>query len=308
MSQLSRDIRKNHRMNIKTRRAISGYLFILPFVLGFLLFMVRPLIHSLSMSFSSVEVGPEGFNLVPIGIQNYKKAFTVDPDFTRMLTEEFTKILTHTAAILVLSLVVAIILNQEFKGRAFVRAVFFLPVILSSGVLVGLETNNSLMSSIADAMKQNSNFQLSDSVVSIMRLSGLGSGILDVVVDIISEVQDIVMSSGIQIIVFLTGLQSIPDSLYEAADMEGCTKWESFWKITFPMISPLLIVNIIYSVIDFFMKTDSNIMNKIRDTMVIYLDYGFSSAMAWTYFVLVIILISLCSLIFYRRGAGNDHV
>ncbi len=308
MSQLSRDIKKNHRMNIKTRRAISGYLFILPFILGFLLFMVRPLINSLWMSFCTVDIDPSGFHPTWNNFANYNKAFTVDPDFNRMMTEEFTKILTHTAAILVLSLVVAIILNQEFKGRALVRAIFFLPVILSSGVLVGLETNNSLMSSIASAMKENSNIQLSDTVISILRLSGLGSGILDVVVDIISEVQDIVMSSGIQIIVFLTGLQSISESLYEAADMEGCTKWESFWKITFPMISPLLIVNIIYSVIDFFMKTDSEIMNKIKDTMVIYLDYGFSSAMAWVYFVLVIILIALCSLIFYRRGVGQDHV
>lgn len=308
MSELQRTANRNRRLTIKTRRAISGYLFILPFILGFLLFMIRPLINSLWMSLCKVDIDATGFTNTWNNFGNYIKAFTVDPDFTRMLTEEFTKILSHTAAILVLSLVVAIILNQEFKGRAFVRAVFFLPVILSSGVLVGLETNNSLMSSIASAIEKNSNFQMSDTVVQILRLSGLGAGILDVVVDIISEVQDIVMSSGIQIIVFLTGLQSISESLYEAADMEGCTKWESFWKITFPMISPLLIVNIIYSVIDFFMKTDSNIMNKIRDTMVIYLDYGFSSAMAWVYFILVIILISLCSLIFYRRGAGKDHV
>jgi ABC-type sugar transport system permease subunit len=305
MSQLSRDIKRNHRMSIKTRRAINGYLFILPFILGFLLFMIRPLIHSLWMSMCNVEIDATGFHNTWNSFQNYIKAFTVDAYFTRYLTEEFTKIVSHTAAILVLSLVVAIILNQEFKGRAFVRAVFFLPVILSSGVLVGLETNNSLMSSISNMMKENSNIQLSDTVVSIMRLSGLGSGILDVVVDIISQIKDIVMASGIQIIVFLTGLQSIPDALYEAADIEGCTKWESFWKITFPMISPLLIVNIIYSVIDFFMKTDSNVMNKIRDAMVINLDYGFASAMSWVYFGLVIVLIGICSLIFSKRVVGN---
>ena len=292
-------------MSIKTRRAINGYLFILPFILGFLLFMIRPLIHSLWMSMCNVEIDATGFHNTWNSFQNYIKAFTVDAYFTRYLTEEFTKIVSHTAAILVLSLVVAIILNQEFKGRAFVRAVFFLPVILSSGVLVGLETNNSLMSSISNMMKENSNIQLSDTVVSIMRLSGLGSGILDVVVDIISQIKDIVMASGIQIIVFLTGLQSIPDALYEAADIEGCTKWESFWKITFPMISPLLIVNIIYSVIDFFMKTDSNVMNKIRDAMVINLDYGFASAMSWVYFGLVIVLIGICSLIFSKRVVGN---
>lgn len=294
------------RMDIKTRRAISGYLFILPFILGFLLFMVSPLIHSLRMSFSSVEISPQGFQLSWNSFQNYIKAFTIDPDFTRLLTEEFTKIVTHTAAILVFSLVVAIILNQDFKGRAFVRAVFFLPVILSSGVLVGLETNNSLMSSISSLIKENSNIQLSDTVINILRLSGLGRGILDEVVNIIAQVQDIVMASGIQIIVFLTGLQSISGSLYEAADIEGCTKWESFWKITFPLISPLLIVNIIYSVIDFFMKTDSEINNKIRDAMVINMDYGFSSAMAWIYFVLVIALIGICSLIFSKRVVGNN--
>ena len=232
-------------MSIKQRREISGYLFISPFIIGFLLFMIRPLINSLWMSLCTVDISPKGFFPSWNDFANYIKAFTIDPDFNRLLTEEFSKILLHTAAILVVSLVVAIILNQEFTGRAFVRAVFFLPVILSSGVLLGLETNNSLMSSIASMIKENASFQLSDSVVNILRLSGLGSGILDVVVSVISEVQSIVMASGIQIIVFLTGLQSIPGSLYEAADVEGCTKWESFWKITFPLISPLLIVNII---------------------------------------------------------------
>ena len=292
-------------MSIRQRREISGYLFISPFIIGFLLFMIRPLINSFWMSLCTVDISPKGFFPSWNNFANYIKAFTIDPDFNRLLTEEFSKIILHTAAILVVSLVVAIILNQEFKGRAFVRAVFFLPVILSSGVLLGLETNNSLMSSIASMIKENASFQLSDSVVNILRLSGLGSGILDIVVSVISEVQSIVMASGIQIIVFLTGLQSIPGSLYEAADVEGCTKWESFWKITFPLISPLLIVNIIYSVIDFFMKTDSQIMNKINTTMVVTMDYGFASAMSWVYFGLVIVIISLSSLIFARRRFGT---
>ncbi len=307
MSKSSKPGKRESRMNIRTRRAISGYMFISPFIIGFLVFMIRPLINSLWMSFCKVDVSPQGFFPVWNDFGNYLKAFTVDPDFNRLLTEEFTKIVTYTAAILVVSLVIAIILNQEFKGRAFVRAVFFLPVILSSGVLVGLENNNSLMSSIASMIKENSSFQMSDSLVNILRLSGLGSGILDVVVDVIGQVQNIVMASGIQIIVFLTGLQSIPGSLYEAADMEGCTKWESFWKITFPMISPLLIVNIIYSVIDFFMRTDSNIMNKINTTMVTNLDYGFASAMSWVYFGLVIVLIALCSLIFTKGVAARNE-
>ncbi len=254
---------KKSRMNVRTRRAIYGYLFISPFIIGFLVFMIRPLFTSLWFSLCSLgpdQIDATGFHPVFNGIANYLKAFTIDPEFNRLMTDEITRILTHTLAILAISLMIAIILNQEFKGRALVRAIFFLPVILSSGVLVGLETNNSLMQSIQSAIQNNANFQLSDSVLSILRLSGLGSGILDVVAQVISEVQDIVMASGLQIIVFLTGLQSIPGSLYEAADIEGCTRWESFWKITFPLISPLLIVNIIYSVIDFFMKTDNEVM------------------------------------------------
>ena len=301
---------KKHRMNVRTRRAVYGYLFISPFIIGFLVFMIRPLFTSLWFSLCSLgpdQIDAGGFHPVYNGIANYLKAFTIDPEFNRLMVDEITRILTHTLAILAISLMIAIILNQEFKGRALVRAIFFLPVILSSGVLVGLETNNSLMQSIQSAIQSNASFQLSDSVMSILRLSGLGTGILDIVADVISQVQDIVMASGIQIIVFLTGLQSIPGSLYEAADIEGCTRWESFCKITFPLISPLLIVNIIYSVIDFFMKTDNQIMDKINTTMVVNMDYGFASAMAWIYFAVVIVIIGVSSGIvsLLRGGVGT---
>ena len=296
---------RGRHLNVRTRRAIYGYLFILPFIIGFLAFLVWPLFHSLWMSFCQVDIDAAGFHPHFIGIANYSKAFTVDPEFNKLMSDEIFRIVTHTIAILVISLMIAIILNQEFKGRAFVRAIFFLPVILSSGVLVGLETNNSLMQSIQSAIQDNASFQLSDSVMNILRLSGLGTGILDVVGQVISEVQDIVMASGLQIIVFLTGLQGIPGSLYEAADMEGCTRWESFWKITFPLISPLLIVNIIYSVIDFFMKTDNEVMTKINETMVINMDYGFASAMAWIYFAVVIVIIGIASLIVSKGVVGS---
>ena len=296
---------RGRHLNVRTRRAIYGYLFILPFIIGFLAFLVWPLFHSLWMSFCQVDIDAAGFHPNFIGIANYSKAFTVDPEFNKLMSDEIFRIVTHTIAILVISLMIAIILNQEFKGRAFVRAIFFLPVILSSGVLVGLETNNSLMQSIQSAIQDNASFQLSDSVMNILRLSGLGTGILDVVGQVISEVQDIVMASGLQIIVFLTGLQGIPGSLYEAADMEGCTRWESFWKITFPLISPLLIVNIIYSVIDFFMKTDNEVMAKINETMVINMDYGFASAMAWIYFAVVIVIIGIASLIVSKGVVGS---
>lgn len=203
---------------------------------------------------------------------------------------------THTIAILVVSFVIAIVLNQEFKGRAFVRAIFFLPVILSSGVLIGLETDNTLMAGMQQMMAESSPFTLSESLMKILKLTGIGSDVLDVVFSLIDEVYDIVMASGIQIVVFLSGLQNVPRSLYEAADVEGCSKWEAFWTITFPMVSPLLIVNIIYTIIDFFMKTDSEVMKKINEEMTLKYNYGFSSAMAWVYFAITIVLIGASAL------------
>lgn len=285
------------RLSIRVRRAISGYLFILPFIIGFLCFMLLPLIDSFWMSLCNVEVtAGQGFKTTFIGLNNYIKAFTIDPEFNQMLLEETGVMVTHTLAILVVSFVIAIVLNQEFKGRAFVRAIFFLPVILSSGVLLGLETDNSLMSGMQDMIQETTTFTLSDSLMNILKLTGLGGDLLDVVFSLVDELYDIVMASGIQIIVFLSGLQNVPQSLYEAADVEGCSKWEAFWTITFPMVSPLLIVNVIYTIIDFFMKTDSDIMEKISEEILRF-NYGFSSAMAWIYFAVAILMIAVSALI-----------
>lgn len=289
-------MRRNH-MSMKARRAVSGYLFIMPFIIGFLFFMLYPLINSLWMSLCNVDISARGFSNEFAGISNFRRALLVDPEFNKLLVTEIGRMASNSIAILVVSLMIALVLNQEFKGRALVRAIFFLPVILSSGVLVGLETNNSLMSGIQDIISEASPFRLSDGLMDILRLTGIGGGVLDVVFDLVAEVNNIVMASGIQIVVFLTGLQSIPHSLYEAADVEGCTKWESFWKITFPMVSPLLLVNIIYTIVDFFMKSDNEVIEKIRETMVVQMNYGFASAMAWIYFAVAIAMIGVAALI-----------
>lgn len=285
------------RLTIRGRRAVSGYMFILPFIIGFLAFMLMPMINSLWMSLCNVVISKNGFDPQYVGLTNYIKAFTIDPEFNQLLVEEIGAMATNVIAVLVVSFIVAIVLNQRFKGRALVRAIFFLPVILCSGVLVGIETDNSLLSGLKDMITEASPINLSEGVMDILRLTGIGGDALDLVFSLLDVIYDIVMASGIQIVVFLSGLQNIPSSLYEAADVEGCSKWESFWMITFPMVSPLLLVNIIYTIIDFFMKSDNEVMEKINETMVIQLDYGFSSAMAWIYFIVAIAMIGICSLI-----------
>ena len=280
------------------RNAKSGYLFILPFIIGFLAFMVKPLFQSLYMSFCNVEIGAGSFDMILAGISNYVRAFTVDTEFTRLLAEEIGRMTYNSLAIMVFSFFVALILNQKFKGRALVRAIFFLPVILSSGVILGIEYDNSLLAGIQDTIQQSTgNASITGAIEKILMTSGIGGEVFDIVFEIVDGVYDVAIASGIQIIIFLSGLQTISTSMYEAADIDGCTKWESLWKITFPMISPLFLVNWIYTIVDFCMRSDNEVMEKISDTMIVDLNYGFASAMAWSYFLIVIAIIGISSLI-----------
>lgn len=294
---------RKRTIGLSGRRALTGYLFILPFIIGFLLFMVQPLVQSLHMSLCTVNISTKGFSLEWNNFYNYLKAFTIDPEFNRMLTTSVGQMIYRSLATIVFSFFVALVLNEKFKGRAFVRSVFFLTVILSSGVLVGLEYNNTLLNGLKKTIEESGS---SSSVTSVLEkilvsnssgITGISTKVFDQLFKIVDSVYDIAMASGIQIIIFLSGMQNISPSMYEAADMEGCTRWERLWKITVPMVSPLILVCWIYTIIDFFMKTDNKIMEKINTVMIIQLDYGFSSALAWIYFGVVMLLIALSSFI-----------
>jgi ABC-type sugar transport system permease subunit len=289
---------------MRSRQARTGVLFILPFILGFIFFMVRPMYTSILMSLSDVTLIPgKGYDMVFRGINNFRSALTSDPYYNQYLVEEISRMAVNGTATLVMSFVIAVILNQEFKGRTLARAIFFLPVILSSGVLAGIESQNEfydMMAGMAEAVGQSSGVNISAALQDLLSVSGVGSGVFDVLFDMIDAVYDIIMASGIQIIVFLSGLQAISPSLYEAADVEGCTAWEAFWKITFPMVSPLLLVNAIYTIIDFFMKNDNRVMERINTIMYGQLNFGLSSAMSWIYFGVAILFIGIASIVINR--------
>ena len=283
---------------IRGRNARIGTMFILPFIIGFLVFMIRPLAQSFMMSLSDVKISQTEWPL--IGLENYKYALTVDPYFNQKLVEEIPRMAINAVATLVLSFVIAVILNQEFKGRTLARAIFFLPVILSSGVLPCIESQNefyNMMQGISEEVANSSGVDLSAALQDLLAVSGIGSGVFDILFTMIDSIYDIVMASGIQIIVFLSGLQSISPSLYEAADVEGCTAWEAFWKITFPMVSPLLLVNSIYTIIDFFMKNDNEVMERINEVMYSQFRFGESSAMSWIYFGVALAFIGISTFI-----------
>lgn len=299
------------KVGLTQRRALYGYLFILPFIIGFIFFMIKPLAQSFRMSLSEVVISTQGFEMNNNHFANYNRALLVDPEFNRMVVESIETMFFQSLATIVFSFFVALLLNQKFKGRAAARSIFFLAVILSSGVLVGLEYNNALMAQLKATIEEAGNSNTITQVLEDILLSNLGmlgstEKLFIKLFEIIDGIYDVAMASGIQIIIFLSGLQNISPSMYEAAEMEGCTSWESLWKITVPMVSPLLLVNWVYTIVDFFMKTDNQIMQKINDQMVIQLNYGYSSALAWIYFIVCMILIGITSLIISKVVYNYD--
>ena len=292
--------KKNDKLSLtlEGKNAVTGYLFLLPFLIGFLAFMFLPILESLRMVFSEVDIDTvkHGFSMRFTGLENLKRVFFVDPHFNMMLVGEIGRMVLIVPAVIIFSLFVALILNQEFKARGVVRAIFFLPVILSSGIMIGLETNNSLLSSMADIIRYDNRLKTSITIVLeriLVSEGAAGSDFMGYIFQIINQIFDIAMASGIQIIIFLSALQTIPPSMFEAAKIEGATGWECFWKITFPMVSSLIMVNIVYSVVDYFIRTDNLVMEKINHTLMRRMEFGFSTAMAWVYFLAVIAIIGI---------------
>ncbi|MCQ2493721.1 MAG: sugar ABC transporter permease [Lachnospiraceae bacterium] len=287
-------------VGLERKKAIAGYIFIAPFIIGFLLFMVKPLLQSLYMSFCTVSLSAGSTEMTWAGLKNYKFTFTVDPEFTSLLGTEVLRMVIYSLAIIVFSFFMALILNQKFKGRALVRAVFFLPVILSSGVMIGLESNNQLIANLQNSIETTTTgISVTDALQTILRTtagsSGVAGKVFDALFEIIDNIYDVALASGIQIIIFISGLQTISPSMYEAADIEGCTKWESLWKITFPAISSLFLVNWVYTVVDFCMRTDNEVIKKIQEIMLQNLDYGTAASMSWVYFIIVIAFVGITS-------------
>lgn len=303
---------KRHKQrNLRRRNAITGYLFIAPFIIGFLLFLIKPMIESFQMSLSNVVIaasqkeGAHGYIMERIkGFENsnYYAAFLHDPDYKNKLVESLTEMAIQVPAIIVFSFFIALLLNQQFKGRGLVRAIFFLPVILSSGVIVGLEYNNTLMSGMKEVIEQSGGgMNITATLETILKTTGFGGRILDPVFKIIEAVYDVALASGIQIIIFISGLQTVSVSMYEAAKIEGCTAWESFWKITFPLVSSMILVNLVYTTIDFLMRTDNQVMVLITQKVNPNMEYGLSAAMAWSYFAIVAVVLGLLAAIISKK-------
>ncbi|QYR22640.1 sugar ABC transporter permease [Paenibacillus sp. sptzw28] len=282
------------------KKALWGFLYVLPWLLGFLLFFFVPLLNSLRFSFSSITANSDGIIVKYIGFKNYVEALTINTSFNRVLTESIVNIVVNIPLIVIFSLFLAVLLNQKFIGRSAARAIFFLPVILASGIIMNLEST-SLVQAISDAssgakvVHSLQSFELEK----LMLQAGVSDWIVSYLTGSVDRIYQIVSQSGVQILIFLAGIQTISPQLYEASKMEGATGYEAFWKITFPMVSPLILVNVIYTIVD--SVSTNKITDLILDTGFTTFNFGLSSAMATIYFLTVALILLISTYLISRK-------
>jgi len=283
------------------QKALWGLLYVSPWFFGFLFFFLMPLLNSLRYSFSSIKANANGMSIEFIGLANYVEALTVNLNFNRTLTESILNMAINVPLIVIFSLFLAVILNQKFVGRAVARSIFFLPVILASGVIANLEIS-SLVQAINQQNASSGSFMNalgSDELARMMLRSGVNETIVNYLTGAVDRIYQIVSQSGVQILIFLAGIQTISPQLYEASKMEGATGYEAFWKITFPMVSPLILVNVIYTIIDSF--SSNKMTTLIRETGFTSFNFGLSSAMAWIYFLAIMIILLISTYFISKR-------
>ena len=302
--------------SLDNRKARAGWMFVMPFVLSFIIIYLPIIIDSIKYSFNKIKIGQGGgYTLEFVGWENYQEALFVDPQFVQTLTSGIQQLIFDIPAIVIFSLFMAVLLNQKMVGRAAFRAIFFIPVIISTGIIDKIDQANTMLDylenveeGINDGSGQNTTNEIL-SAVDIERLFDnmkVGTELVDYVVTMVNNVYNIINRSGVQMLIYLAGLQSISPSIYESCDIDGATAWETFWKITFPMISPMILVNAIYTVIDSFTSQSNQVMSYISN---VYDQAGgnvLSSAMAWIYFLIVLIIIGLVAAllsayVFYQK-------
>ena len=303
---------KTTKIPYEKKKGLYGYGFIALWFIGTLWLFIIPVLTSLWYSLcdtqllAKADALEKGMTSAGIytefnGFKNFVNAFTVDTEFLPKLGSSLGEILPNTLVIMIFSLFIAVILNQKFRGRTLARAIFFLPVLIATGPVISVINGDMTSQGISDASQFSTLFK-TDLVTELMEFIGiynLNQTFTAVIKNITSDVLNLVWNSGIQILIFLSALQTIPPSAKEAASIEGATAWEFFWKITFPYISPMILSNLVYTVIDAFVSTDNQVMEYVLKQSGNW-EYGYAAALAWIYFAIVGACLGLICVIINR--------
>ncbi|MDQ1913401.1 sugar ABC transporter permease [Paenibacillus sp. GD4] len=278
--------RRRWKLSAVSLRKLEGSLFIAPWAFGFLTFLAFPLAYSLYMSFQRVRITASGIEYTPVGFQYYREILLADGGLLyNDLLPFLRQSLFMIPIIVVFSLMVAILLNQKFLGRGFFRVIFFLPVIFSSGQII-----QEFITQGEGTLGFVQEFEIGSFITTYLPAAWSAP-----IIKVISSFVLVLWYSGVQILIFLAGRQTISVSVYEAARIDGADPWETFWKITLPGMSPFIFLNIIYTVVDLFTFPSNPIITKVTTA-----NYGLSSALAWIYFIIVMIFLGIAIFIFSR--------
>lgn len=292
---------KRLNLSYEKKKGLYGYGFIALWFVGALMFFIIPLLQSFYYSFHTVTPETGYLDIKPLTsggktdiFLNYKDAFLKDPNFSQYLVEVLKDMALNLPVIVVFSLFVAIVINQKFRGRTFARAVFFLPVIIATGPVYAIITGDLETGGNNEAAQFSTMFEadMVDQLLEFIGIYGFGDTFTEMLTEITSDILNLVWKCGIQIIIFLSALQGIPASAKEAAAIEGATSWEFFWKITLPYISSMILVNIVYTVIDAFIDPTNKVMERLLSVQSEW-KYGYSAAMAWSYFGIILIALGI---------------
>ena len=290
---------KGRNIPYERRKALYGYGFIALWAIGTIYFFIMPLIESFIYSFNKTQPVDGEMQLEWVGLKNYIDAFRTDVDYSPALVNMLKDTALKTPLILVFSIFIAVILNQKFKGRTFARAVFFLPVIIATGPVIDIINGNMSTGGYAGGSEQFSSMfeaNLVDELLNFLGVYNISDSLTEVISSVTSDIMNLVWNSGIQILLFLSALQGIPTSAKEAANMEGATAWEYFWKITIPYISPMILASIVYTVVDSFVDPSNDVMLLVLTKSSSW-EHGMMAAMAWAYFAIVGVVLGIVVII-----------
>ena len=278
----------------------KGLLFCFPWILGFAIFTIYPLIQTFIFSFSQVNLTPDGFTTTPYGFNNYINIFTSDTDFILALKNYLVEMVVYVPLITIFSLALAMLLNTKIKTKGFFRTIFFFPVIITSGPVIKIliEQGVTAMTGVNTLVDTN------EVTAQMPELVRIAFNILT------NEFIMILWFSGIQILVFITGLQKIDKGVYEASAIDGANKWEQFWKVTLPAINPTIVINVVFTVVMQSIFALNPIILKIQSDMNDTSEgkgYGYSSALAFTYFIVMIAVLVIFVVIFKRKNKKHKE-
>ena len=298
---------KRRFLTMKGRKYLTGFMFVSPFVIGFMCFFLYPFIQSIVFSFNQLEITSTGYVLHYVGFANYHNLLFVHPNFRIAYVDTLIQMLSRVPAILIFSFFAANMLNQKFRGRTLARVVFFLPVIMGAQAVLALQSTDHMQkamsySKIGAELGMFSGSELRNYLLELQ----LPEGLLNYVFNAADSVPQIINSSGIPILIILAALQSIPSSIFEAASIEGATRWECFWKITFPMILPMIMASVVYTIVESFTSPYNQLVNLIKTTTWQGSGFGVSAAMSWFYFMTIAVVLAVVMCIMSKSSQSQS--